>query len=125
MASRAHVFFSSRQQKCDSRVKEFCTSKENCRHTMMLQALGVTESHLSSLPCCDVCNSKTCPQTLNFNATKSTVARRKRRTAIKVLDDHENCKLELKATLLREVDSTLRNIPVTECWGGILCVLPV
>ena len=109
MASRAHVFFSSRQQKCDDKVKEFCTSKENCRRTMMLQALGVTESHPSYLPCCDVCDTTMCPQTLNFTATTSTVARRKRRTAVKVLDD--NCKSEIKAALMREVDMYIEEHP--------------
>lgn len=109
MASRAHVFFSSRQQKCDDQVKEFCTSKENCRRTMMLQALGVTETHPVTLPCCDVCDNRACPQYLNFTDTTLTNARRKRRTAVKVIDD--TCKLELKAALLREVDMYIEEHP--------------
>ena len=66
VASRAHLFFSPRQQKCESAVREYCTSKENCRRTLMLQALGVSESHPSSLPCRDACNNTPYPQTLNF-----------------------------------------------------------
>ena len=37
--------------KCDDQVKEFCTSKENCRRIMILQALGVTKTHPMTLPC--------------------------------------------------------------------------
>ena len=105
MASSAHLFFSPRQQKCESAVREYCTSKENCRRTLMLQALRVSESHPSSLPCCDACNNTPYPQTLNFMTTTS--ARRKRRTATKNIND--SVKVELKAALMREVDAYIED----------------
>ena len=121
MASRTHEFFSSRQQKCDKRVKEFCTSKENCRRTMMLQAPGVTESHPLTLPCCDVCDNRACPQSLIFTDMTSINARHKGRTAVRVIDG--NCKSEFKAVLLREVDMYTEEHPDYQMLEGILCVL--
>ena len=103
--SRAHLFFSPRQQKCDSAVREYCTSKENCRRVLILQALGVTERHPSSLPCCDACDNTLCPPALKF--ATNTSMRRKRRTAVRDIND--DLKIELKAALMREVDLYLEN----------------
>ena len=54
--SRAHVFYSTKQKKMDKLVKEFCTSKENCRRVLLMKSLGSSESFGSSARCCDVCH---------------------------------------------------------------------
>lgn len=77
---------------------------------MILQALGVIETpHPMTLPCCDVCDNRACPQYLNFTDTTLTNAQQKRHTAVKFIDD--NCKLELKAALLRVVDMYIEEDP--------------
>ena len=113
MASRAHLFFSPGQKKCDSTVTEYCVSKENCRRTLMLQALGVSEHHPSSLPCCDACDNTLCPQILNFVTTTST--QHKRRTATKDIND--TLRVELKAALMREVDAYITDHPSYRMMG--------
>lgn len=62
-----------------------------------------------------MCDITACPQTLNFTVTALTNTRRKRRTAVKVIDD--NCKFELKAALLREVNMYIEEHPSYQMLG--------
>ena len=103
MASRAHLFLSSKQ-KCADQIKEYCVCKENCRRQIMLRALGAIESHPQNFPCCDNCDSPKCPQSLRFEyQVAGTTYRQKRRTAVKDVDD--DCKAMLKSALLKAVDA--------------------
>ena len=86
------MFLNSTQQ-CSEQLREYyCTSKENCYYQMMLLALGVSENHPGTLPCCDSCDSSKCLSDLCFESQLSVRStRRKRRTAVK--DVNGDCKL--------------------------------
>lgn len=116
-AARAHVFLNS-IQKCSEQVKEYCISKENCRRQMMLLALGASENHPGSLPCCDSCDSLKCPSSLRFENHPCGSTRRKGRTAFK--DVNEDSKATLKHSLLRATDDQ-----ALRCLAAVLCVLIV
>lgn len=115
MASRAHVFFSLNQPKRDAKIEEYCTSKENCRRQMMLRALSARETHPESLPCCDCCNPSKCPQQLHFEPEIAISSRRKRRTAVKLVD--KECKHALKDALLKGVEAFMEEHPSFKMFG--------
>ena len=85
--SRAHVYYSTKQQSWDAMINGYCTAKENCRCQAMLQALGTTENHPQCLPCCDSCDSTKSPSNLAFEAVAHATGTRKRRRAARDIDE--------------------------------------
>lgn len=79
-------------------------------------ALGASESHPESLPCCDSCDSSKCPQSLHFESQfTDTRSRRKRRTAFK--DVNEDCKATLRTSLNKAVDEYMESNPSFKMLG--------
>ena len=109
------MFLNSTQQ-CSEQLREYCTSKENCRRQMMMLALGVSENHPGTLPCCDSCDTSKCPPDLCFESQLSgRSTRRKQRTAVR--DVNGDCKATLKNSLSRAVDQYLEKNPSYKMLG--------
>ncbi len=75
-------------------------------------------------PCCDVCDTARCPTSLRFEATTCNTAGRRRRRAVKVVDD--DLRSTLKDALLQERDKCLRKHPSYKMLGsGFVCPVRV
>lgn len=83
---------------------------------MMLLSVGATEIHPESLPCCDSCDQAKCPKSLLFESQVTGVRlKRKRRTAVKELND--NCIATLKDSLIKAVEEFLEEHPSFKMLG--------
>ena len=123
-ASRAHIFYNPEKKKVDKEVKDFCAGKENCRRDVMLRAIGskvISDRELNS--CCDVCSEV--PSNVSFELLGGSVSqKRKRRVAVRVVD--EDLEAELRARLLKEREQYLELHPSYKMIGAdFVCPLDV
>lgn len=82
----------------------------------MLKALGSAERVTVNQPCCDVCDGNRIPAPLHFEAfPSSTLHRRTRRAAIRIID--EGLMTELKKNLEAEREAYMHEHPSFQMLG--------
>ena len=72
----------------------YCTANENSCRRMLMLALGASENHPESLPCCDSCDSSKCPPNLLFETQGNGYC-----FPTKEANSIQGCKWRLQATL--------------------------
>ena len=108
-SARAHIFYSTKQQKMDTSIKDFCTSNENCRRKSLLKAVGSTESVISSdNPCCDVCNPDVPDHIVCLQAAAPSIRKQRRRRVRNVSYDQE---VQMTEALMRKRDIYIDSHP--------------